>query len=222
MGESNKRVIIASSIVEEYENRIKERSSRRLVALSDGIFAFAMTLLVLDIKPPSVPVDQLPVAIFNLWPHFFCYLISFALLGVYWSSQAAQYQFVQKVDQTYIWLNIGFLAVVVLVPFSTGLLSQDPFTFLTLMIYGFNLILIGVMLYWMWAHATGRHRLVDADVPPGVVRYSKWRSLLPPTCYVIAIIAAIYYPYVSLAIFALTPMLFIIPGLHKYWLRLVE
>lgn len=222
MGEVNKKIIIASSIVEEYENRIKERSSKRLEALSDGIFAFAMTLLVLDIKPPSVPVDQLPVAIFLLWPHFFCYLISFALLGVYWSGQAAQYQFVQKVDQTYIWLNIGFLAVIVLVPFSTSFLSGYPFTFLPILVYGLNLIFIGVMLYWMWAHATGRHRLIDVDVPRGVIRYSKWRSLIPPTCYVVAIIAALYDPYISLIIFALTPILFIIPGLHKYWLRLVE
>lgn len=209
---------------QDHESRIRERGSGRLEALSDGIFAFAMTLLVLNLKPPSpgLSTDQLLSALAGLGPGILCYAISFALLGVYWSGQAAQYQYVRKVDQAYTWITIGFLAIVVLVPFSTSLLSEYPDSLIAIWAYGANLVLIGVMLFWLWAHATGGCRLVDRNLPAGVIRYAKWRSLLAPACYLAAMLAAVVSPALSLAVFTLTPLLYILPGLHRYWLKLIE
>jgi uncharacterized membrane protein len=204
---------------EEMISRLRERDSMRLEALSDGIFAVAMTLLVFDIKAPDVPAAQLPAALLALWPNFFCYAVSFALLGIYWWGQVAQFQYIRKVDNTMTWLSIVLLASVVLLPFSTSLLSKDPYTMLSIVIYGLNLIAIGLLLALIWKNATDGYRLVDRNLPVRIIRFAYLRCLVGPACYLIAILISLVSPTVSLVIFLLIPLLYILPGLNKYWLK---
>lgn len=165
---------------EKMVHRLMERDSMRLEALSDGIFAVAMTLLVFDIKAPDVPAEQLPSALLALWPNFFCYAVSFALLGIYWWGQVAQFQYIRKVDDKMTWLTIVLLAIVALLPFSTGLLSKDPYTMLSIAIYGLNLTAIGILLFLIWKHATDGRRLVDKNLPVRVIRFAYLRCLVAP------------------------------------------
>lgn len=220
MAEAEAKTIQAERAEPGHIDNLIRRRTGRIEALSDGVFAVAMTLLVFDIKAPSVPVEQLPGAILALWPNFFCYVVSFALLGVYWSGQVAQFEFIRKVDQVYTWLTIGFLALVVLLPFSASLLSKNPSIVLSIAVYGANLIILGIMLFLLWARASNGHRLIDPDVPAGIVRFAKWRCLLPVGCYLVAILASLVHPLISLAIFALIPTLYILPAFQWYWLKL--
>ena len=100
----------------------------RVEALTDGIFAVAMTLLVLDIEVPEVQqatgTANLPLKLLALVPKMLSYIISFIILGVYWVGHHAQLAFIHRADRPLLWINILFLLWVALVPFSTALLSE--------------------------------------------------------------------------------------------------
>lgn len=199
--------------------RLPPYSTSRLEALSDGVFAIVMTILIFDIRVPEVAPDALPAAVMKMWPNFAGYFVSFALLGVYWAGHRAQFGFIVRADSNLTWINIVFLALTALVPFSTGLLTSYPETFLAVAIYGTNLILIGLTLYWHLHYGLQHAQLLSGAVAPHVVRFATLRCLLAPVCYVLAIAAALISPFISLIIFAATPFLYIIPWLQGLWWR---
>src|SRR5215471_1982543 len=98
----------------------------RIEALTDGVFAVAMTLLVLDIRVPELhqplATAELPLKLLSLWPKFLSYTISFVILGVYWVGHHVQLSFIRRADRPLLWINILFLLWVALVPFPIGLL----------------------------------------------------------------------------------------------------
>src|SRR5512144_1733259 len=102
-------------------------SPHRLAFLSDGVFAIAMTLLVLAIDVPSSHVmgaADIPRLLFELWPKFLSYAVSFVVLGVYWEGHHGQFHFIHRADQILIWLNMLFLMLIAAVPFSATLLAR--------------------------------------------------------------------------------------------------
>ncbi len=203
-------------------NPVGTMSTHRVEALADGVFAIIMTLLVFDIRVPEVPTNQLPAALLELVPNFEGYLISFVLLGIYWIGHRNQFNFIRRADQNLHWLNILFFGLAGIVPFSTGLVARYPGELLVEAIYGVNLMLIGVALYFHWSYATRNHRLVDPDMPRAAVRLGKQRSLLAPACYGIAILLGLINPRLSLVVYALVPLLYIFPGLQHFWTYLAH
>ncbi len=109
-------------------NRIAGRSVERLAALSDGIFAVAMTLLVLDLHTPlekGVHSDRdLWLALGPIWHQLLPYLMSFLTLGIFWMGQQAQVNFLERGDRNLMWIHMAFLFAVSTMPFSTRLLSE--------------------------------------------------------------------------------------------------
>jgi uncharacterized membrane protein len=194
----------------------------RIEALCDGVFAIIMTLLVFDIKLPNVAPAQLPSAIIDLWPSFVGYAVSFVLLGIYWLGHRAQYQYILHADQNLHWLNILFFAFSGLIPFSTGLVALYHDQWLAVALYGLNLILIGVSLYLHWQYAIHHPRLVTDELTPTVARFGSLRCLLAPFCYLIAVLLGLLNPLVSLVLFALVPVLYIVPPLQRLWLRFAQ
>jgi uncharacterized membrane protein len=188
----------------------------RIEALTDGVFAVAMTLLVLDIKVPELQqptgTAELPLKLLALWPKFLSYSISFIILGVYWVGHHAQLSFIRRADRPLLWINILFLLWVALVPFSTALLSEYPKTRLAIGIYGANLIAIGLTLALHWSYATGESRHVDPAIDRDLVRGAMYRTLMAPIVYLIAILISFFRVEVSLILYALVPILYILPG----------
>jgi uncharacterized membrane protein len=191
-------------------------SRNRIEALTDGVFAVAMTLLVLDLRVPELqpPLDisQLPVRLLALWPKFLSYAISFVILGVYWVGHHIQLSFIRRADRPLLWINLLFLLWVALVPFSTALLSEYPAAQAAITVYGLNLIAIGLTLALHWWYATVEARHVDADIHPGLVRGALLRTLMAPALYVVAIVISFVRPELSLLIYAFVPILYILPG----------
>ena len=157
-------------------------SRNRIEALTDGVFAVAMTLLVLDIKVPepqqSEGVADLPVRLLALWPKLLSYAISFVILGVYWVGHHIQLSFIRRADRPLLWINVLFLLWVALVPFSTALLSEYSKTRVAIAIYGANLIAIGLTLALHWWYATAGRRHVEPDIHSGLVRAAMARTLM--------------------------------------------
>jgi len=197
-------------------------SKTRIEALADGIFAIAMTLMVFDIKLP-LPTRTLPWSLqyelIQLWPRFLAYAISFVMLGVYWVGHHNQYHYIRRTDRAFLWMNIFFLMGVSLIPFSTGLLGQYPGERTALVVYGLNLIMVGGFLYAHWWYATRNHQLVGREILPEVVSLAKYRIAMGPAASTLAICASFLSRRLSLAIFALIPVLYLTPGRIDYhWL----
>ena len=188
----------------------------RIEALTDGVFAVAMTLLVLDIKVPeleqSLSSGELPFRLLALWPKFLTYAISFVILGVYWVGHHMQLSFIRSADRPLLWINILFLLWVALVPFSTALLSEYTKHRLAIAVYGANLIAIGLTLALHWRYATAGTRHVDPNTHPGLVRAAMARTLMGPLLYLIAIALSFLSTELSLVMYALVPILYILPG----------
>lgn len=196
----------------------------RVEALTDGVFAVAMTLLVLDIKVPeleqALASAELPYRLLALWPKFLSYAISFVILGVYWVGHHLQLSFIRSADRPLLWINIFFLLWVALVPFSTALLSEYTKHRLAIAVYGGNMIAIGLTLAVHWWYATGKHRHVETDVPPSLVGKAMSRVLMGPLLYFVGIAMSFFSAELSLAIYVLVPVLYILPGrLDIHWGR---
>jgi len=219
---SSERTLMSELIVGD-TNLISGLSKTRIEALTDGIFAIAMTLMVFDIKVPAVTqMNQLNLRheLIQLWPRFLAYVISFVMLGVYWVGHHNQYHYIRRTDRPFLWINIFFLMGVSLIPFSTGLLGQFPEDRTALGVYGLNLIMVGGFLYAHWSYATREHRLVQRQISSEVVRQAKYRIVIGPAASILAVCASFVSTRLSLMIFALIPLLYLIPGRIDYqWLN---
>jgi uncharacterized membrane protein len=161
-------------------NRIQGRSLDRLAALSDGILAVAMTLLVLDLHIPTVAQvhseSELLAALGALGPQWIAYGMSFLTLGIFWAGQQTQLNHIGEGTRDLTWIHLGFLFAVTLLPLSTRLLAEFITYRAALLIYWLNLLALGAMLYWSWSYAT-HNKLLKADTPQEV-RVSICRRIL--------------------------------------------
>lgn len=193
-------------------------TTHRIEALGDGVFAIVMTLLVLEIHVPHAHGGGgLVSALAEMWPKFLCYGISFVTLGVYWVAHHLHFYTIKRADRALLWINILFLMCVSLVPFSTALIGEHYRERTAVVFFGANMILISSVLYIHWAYATRRHRLVNPDVTPRFVTSVKHVILMGPVVYLIAIGCSFIDTKISLALYLLVNLLYIIPGgAHLY------
>ncbi|HET9868949.1 MAG TPA: TMEM175 family protein [bacterium] len=154
-------------------NQFAGKNLGRLEALSDGIFAFAMTLLALDIHVPDAgPVHSerdLLRALLGLMPLVLPWILSFMTLGIFWVGQQTQLGQLKRTDRHYTWISLAFLASVTAIPFSTRLLIQFAGYRLALLIYWFNILLLGLLILACWLYAC-RARLMKPEVTEAVSR----------------------------------------------------
>lgn len=186
--------------------------STRVEALADGVFAIAMTLLILDIRVPEVPESDLAAAIVALWPRFLAYALSFVVLGVYWVGHHAYFRFIRRTDRVLLWLNILLFMSVVLVPFSTSLLGRYPSQRTAVAEYAANLAFTGSVNYLIWWYSTHGHRLVDTDIHPELVTLVKVRIGVAPVVCLVAIGVSFLSTPVSIALMILMIPFYILPG----------
>jgi uncharacterized membrane protein len=195
---------------------VRPLSPARLSALTDGIFAIAMTLLVLNLAVPELPAAtaaaQLPHALLALWPKLLSYALSFVVVGVYWVGQHNQFHFLRWVDRPFLWLNLLFLLAVCTIPFSAALLGAYMWVPLAVAIYGLNLSAVGAMLYAIWRYATDGHRLIDPNLAPEAIRTAGRRILVGVAVYAIAALVAAFDSWVSVALYVAMPLFYIAPG----------
>ena len=138
-------------------NEITGRSLERLAALSDGIFAVAMTLLVLDLHVPASEVihsqGELWRTLAGAAPQLISYVMSFMTLGIFWNGQQAQLNSFARSDRHLSWIHIAFLFAVSIMPFSTRLLAEFIAYRSVLVAYWGNILLLGMLLYASWRYA---------------------------------------------------------------------
>ena len=192
----------------------------RLEALTDGVFAIVMTLMVFNISlPRDKEITSLREELLNLWPSFVAYAISFGMAGIYWSANHNMFRFIKRSSHELHWLTILFLAWVSLLPFSTGLMARFHDDVTALVFYGINLELIGLSLFWIWCHATRNRRLTDPQLPDAVIRFVQSRIVTGIVGYGAATALAFVNTMAALIVFLLIPSLFILPVIQRIWSR---
>ncbi len=195
----------------------------RIEALSDGIFAIVMTLLILELKVPILhnePVTSLGLldALSHLWPKFLSYLTSFVILAIYWLSHHIQFGYIARTNFNHVWMNLIFLLFVTFIPFSTAFLGEYPTSVLAHFIYGLNLIACGCALYVSWHYAITENRLTDPNsISKTLEINARHKILLPPAIYFVAMVTSLVSPILSLIIFALGPILYFVPIDSHTW-----
>ena len=193
-----------------------ELSTNRVETLGDGVFAIAMTLMVLELRVPSLHGHPTPAeltqGLIALWPKFLCYAISFITLGVYWVAHHLHFVTVRRADRPLLWINVLFFLFIGLVPFSTALVGEYVRQQVPIIVYGGNMTLIGLTLYLHWAYATSENRLVSPETSPHLVTKVKQVILMGPLVYLIAIGCSFFSTTLSLALYLLVNLLYIVPG----------
>ncbi len=191
----------------------------RLAALSDGIFAVAMTLLVLNIVIPTVGIpthSQQPIwapgalaseatvwnALVPLGPHLLTYLMSFLTLGIFWAGQQTQLNFFARSDHRLTWIHLVFLLAVVFMPFSTALLAEFITYRLPMLIYWVNLFSLGLLLFISLEYAS-RAGLLAPEATKEVGAASKRRIVVYQILYACAALLCVFNTYLAIAVLVL-------------------
>lgn len=188
--------------------------THRIEAFSDGVFAIAITLLVLEVKvPPSG--SALGGELLHLWPSYLAYAISFAVIGAIWINHHAMFDHIVRADQKFLLLNTFHLMFIAFLPFPTAVLAQalhdganEP---LATAFYGGTLTVIGVLVTVMWRYAAHEHRLLSDQISQDeAIRYGR-RFMVGPVCYGMATLIALIAPWIALTSYIALNVFFLWP-----------
>jgi uncharacterized membrane protein len=193
----------------------------RLEALSDGIFAFAMTLLVIGLNlPDKATLVQSNVFamhfIQSLYSDFFHYVLAFLILGAFWLSQHQQFHSIRVPDKIFIWINLVTLMFVALLPFSTSFSGDFPGASLGAIVFEVNLFAIGMGMTCQWWYATTGCRLAESTLKPAYVKGVLMGNLVVPVVSVICILVASTGVLWSTALYMTLPLVdFAVDRIYK-------
>jgi uncharacterized membrane protein len=184
----------------EFRGR-KEKGLDRIVALSDAVFAFALTLLVLDLAVPAFSsnqdVSQLPSLLAGEWTSFFSYFLSFVMIAVWWNTHHRYFEYVRSYDGTLKAWNFLVLMTITLIPFFTKLLDTWNSTSFVAALYALNQGATGTFLALTWMHIKGNHGIADAHLDQKTAKRLFITSIVPPLVFFLSIPLCFISPVVA-------------------------
>ena len=178
----------------------------RLEAFSDGVIAIIITIMVLEIK---VPHESNWEGLFNLRSVFLSYLLSFVGLGIYWVNHHHLIQTIKKVKASILWANLNLLFWLSLFPFVTEWMGESHFAKNSVIAYAFIANLCGVS-YFFLLMAIKKNHLDHEDVLK-LLKHQADKGLLSAVSYLISFIVGFFYPMISVIIFIIIALIWIIP-----------
>ncbi|HLY55047.1 MAG TPA: TMEM175 family protein [Stellaceae bacterium] len=187
-------------------NRFAGSSVERLAALSDGLFAVAMTILVLDLHAPAAAAihgeAELWQGLVALGPRLLIYLMSFLTLGIFWVGQQTQLNHLARGTRDLAWIHLAFLFTVTLMPLSTALMAEFITYRVALVAYWLNILLLGATLYASWRYAAAAG-LVKPDAPEEIVHSVERRIIIAQSLYALGAALCVINTYWSLGFIVL-------------------
>jgi uncharacterized membrane protein len=199
-------------------------SPNRLEAFSDGVFAIAITLLVLELHVPEPGSGDLGHELLAKWPSYAAYVITFITIGIIWINHHAAFSRLREVDHSILMLNLLLLMTVSVLPFTTALmaayLKEGEGEGLAAGIYGASfLVMGGVFVLANRQILLKRPQLLKEPIAPERARRLLSFAALGQIPYVLATVLAVVSPYVTLAICALTAVYYSLPMATRGWDR---
>lgn len=196
------------------ENRPAQLRTGRLEAFSDGVFAVAITLLVLEISVPAGSEDHLLQAVLDQWPSYLAYVVSFATVGALWLAHNAVTDYLDHADSLLMRLNLLLLLVVSFLPFPTRLLAEsvehEDAGRVAATFYGLALLAASLLLAVLWRYAVYEH-LVRPDAGDDEVAVLSKKLTPGLAFYVVMIVLGLFIPvaavlgYLAIALYYLIP-----------------
>jgi uncharacterized membrane protein len=177
----------------------------RLEAFSDGVIAILITIMVLEMK---VPHGESLQALLPLWPVFLSYVLSFVNIGIYWNNHHHMLHACHKVTGPMLWANLHLLFWLSLMPFATGWMGENHFAAMPVALYG------GVLLMSALAYVILQQLIIASQGPDSVLRKavgSDWKGRASPMAYIAAIPLAFMSPTVSMALYVLVALTWLVP-----------
>lgn len=175
------------------------RDKNRLETFVDGVFAIAITLLVLEFVVPVLPHSNTALLTYlsSVWIKFLGYFLAFFLLGILLNNHNRQFRNLEYADQKLWWLNIIFLAFIVLVPFVTSIWIEYGDTTIGVLFFHFDMLISGLLLYFIWSYIQKNKYLLRKDITKKTVKIINYRNLIFPIASLIAIGIAFFSPILS-------------------------
>lgn len=186
-------------------NAISGFRLQRIEAISDGVFAIALTFLALDLKVPVNTVvhseTDLMHIFLNLAPKLLTYFLSFITMGIYWLAQSTQFHYIEKSDRNLNWINLFFLLVISIMPFTTAFLSEYIQFKFSIFLYWLNLSLLGQILGINWYYAKQhKYITISGDEEKTVTKNIKGRIIESQVLYTIAALFCLINAYISIGL----------------------
>ena len=186
-------------------------SKNRLESFSDGVFAVAITLLILTIHIPNVEAPNLVPSLLRMWPTLLIYVVSFVMVGTYWVAHHSMLHFIKAADRNLLYLNILLLLTVSIIPFPTALIGQYTHTHAAVILYAANLMLVNTSDTLLWLYATSRPALATAAVTPILRKRVAVLHMSPVVVYAAAAAVSFADFRISFVLLAAVPIFFIFP-----------
>jgi len=181
----------------------------RLETFADGVFAIAITLLVIEIPHPEVD-EHLGRELVDQWPAYLAYVLSFVTIGIIWVNHHALMRHFDRTDRAFLFVNVFFLMCVAFIPFPTALIAEDLGNEIAMFTYGATLFATAVLFNAFWNY--GRLRLLRADADMREVR-GITRSYIPGVvAYGIAAGASLAYAEVGFVLYSLLAAFYVLSG----------
>ncbi len=184
----------------------------RVEAFSDGVFAIAITLLILTVDVGDVAKGHLAHALVHLWPAYLAYGVSFLTIGIMWINHHDFFRQIGRTDRTFLLLNVVFLLFVAFLPFPTRVVAEHLKSGedrrAAALLYGITMIAISVGFISVWLYAAVGRRLIRHDADQRAVS-GITRSYIPgvPT-YTLGTLLAFVSPVASLALFGMLALFY--------------
>jgi len=199
---------------------VEESGTNRLEIFSDGVFAIAATLLVLEFAvntragAPSLGYQLLH----QLWPSYLAYATSFLTIGIIWINHHHVMETIVRVDRTFLFINTLLLLVVAFIPFPTRLVAHYlgiSGELDAVYAYGVTLLLMAVLFNVLWAYASRNRRLISEDMPEAQVRAVTLAAGIGVSLTALILLLATWTP-VGAVIFAFAVSAFYLPGAARF------
>ncbi len=192
----------------------------RLEAFSDGVFAIAITLLILEIHVPTVEQvegqDSLWRALLDLWPSYFGYLISFLVIGIMWINHHNIFKFFAAVDHWLLAINLALLLCISFIPFPTALLAEHithPDERTATVLYAVVFLITALVFNALWRYPTRRATwLLEPDADPREIAAISRRFSYGPPAYLATAIISWFSPTIGLVALAVIAVLYLAPA----------
>jgi uncharacterized membrane protein len=185
----------------------------RIEALSDGLIAIVLTLLVIELKVPHLAEGATSGALLEALAekraHLFAFFLAFLNVATLWIAQRTQFHFIKETDRTMLWLTMSFFFFVSLIPFSSALIGEYPHLSAAVVIYGMNLVLAVLSLYLPWWYSVKRGHLAPGTSSE-VIRSISKRLLVGPLLYLVGCGIASMASHAGLVVFTLIPIAFML------------
>jgi uncharacterized membrane protein len=191
-------------------------TTSRIEAFSDGVFAIAITLLVLEIHVPEDPENGLGQALLDQWPAYASYVVSFFIIGIIWVNHRAVFDHLQRVDRPLLFLNLLLLLWVALLPWPTNLIATymehgGADERVAAVVYSGTMAAMGVSFGALWTYASRHGRLLGETLSPSEIRRLTRRFTLGTPIYVLSMLVALVSAPACLALNALLAVYYALP-----------